>query len=377
MSNPTHAVSRSLIFATLLYSCSSSLHTTSTSNAGSAAEKYYSADDFNKVRKIDAHIHIYTDKTAFIQQALKDNFRLLTISADDPGDSVGITQKDKWAFDHCRAFPETVKYITTFSVRNFNESNWLDSTIRKLDASLSQGAIGVKIYKVIGMWLRDSDGKLVMIDDKRFDPLIAFLTKRNVPVLGHLGEPKNCWLPVEQMTVAGDRHYFTVMPEFHMYSHPEFPSYEEQIAARDRMLEKNPQLRFIGAHMGSLEWSVDELAKRLDKFPNMAVDMAARICHWQHQAVTDWKKVRDFCIKYQDRLLYATDLFTDGSQGPGEFEQHAHDEWMRDWKFFVTGDELTAPQVTGAFNGLKLPAAVIDKLYRTNAEKWFLSAQGK
>ena len=66
-------------------------------------------------------------------------------------------------------------------------------------------------------------------------------------------------------------------------------------------------MKFIGAHLGSLEWNVDELARRLDKFPNMAVDMAARITHLQFQSATNWQKVHDFMIKYQDRLLYATD----------------------------------------------------------------------
>ena len=84
--------------------------------------------------------------------------------------------------------------------------------------------------------------------------------------------------------------------------------------ARDHMLEKHPGLQFIGAHLGSLEWSVDELAKRLDKFPNMAVDMAARISHLQYQAKINWQKVHDFCIKYQDRLLYATDILISGSE---------------------------------------------------------------
>ena len=92
-----------------------------------------------------------------------------------------------------------------------------------------------------------------------------------------------------------------------MYRHPEFPSYEDQIVARDRMLEKHADLQFVGAHLGSLEWSVDELAKRLDRFPNMAVDMAARIPHLQVQSVKNWQKVHDFMIKYQDRLIYATD----------------------------------------------------------------------
>ena len=110
-----------------------------------------------------------------------------------------------------------------------------------------------------------------MIDDPRFDSLFAFLEKNRVPVVGHLGEPRNCWLPVNQMTVKGDISYFTQWPVYHMYKHPEMPSYEDQISARDNMLAKHPTLTFVGAHLGSLEWNVDSLAARLDRFPNMAV----------------------------------------------------------------------------------------------------------
>ncbi len=156
-----------------------------------------------------------------------------------------------------------------------------------------------------------------------------------------------------------------------MYLHPQFPSYEEQIAARDHMLEKHPDLKFIGAHLGSLEWSVDELARRLDKFPGMAVDMAARISHLQYQAKTNWQKVHDFCIKYQDRLLYATDILVNGTENPLTIKKQAHDTWRNDWKFFTTDEEMQSSEFEGGFKGLKLPRAVIDKIYRTNAEKWF------
>jgi predicted TIM-barrel fold metal-dependent hydrolase len=143
------------------------------------------------------------------------------------------------------------------------------------------------------------------------------------------------------------------------------------------MLEKHPDLTFVGAHLGSLEWSVDELAKRLDKFPNMAVDMAERISHFQYQALTDWQKVHDFFIKYQDRLLYGTDLRMGASdiagQGitdPAEVRKHVHEVWLRHWKFFTTDETMTVPKVAGEFKGLKLPKEVVDKIYRKNAEKW-------
>ena len=68
------------------------------------------------------------------------------------------------------------------------------------------------------------------------------------------------------------------------------------------MLEKHPNLTFVGAHMGSLEHDVDELAGRLDKFPNMSVDLAARIGQVFYQTIHDREKVGSFFIKYQDRL---------------------------------------------------------------------------
>src|SRR5690606_9798192 len=159
---------------------------------------------------------------------------------------------------------------------------------------------------------------------------------------------------------------------------PEFPSYEDQVNARDRMLEKHPDLNFVGAHLGSLEWNVDELAKRLDKFPNMAVDMAERIYHLQHQAVTDRQKVHAFLIKYQDRLIYGTDLRTGASdivskglKDPEEIKQHAHEVWLRHWEFFTSDGTMEVPKVQGTFKGMKLPKEVIEKIYRKNAEKWF------
>ena len=157
-----------------------------------------------------------------------------------------------------------------------------------------------------------------------------------------------------------------------MYLHPGFTTYEDQVNARDRMLEKHPDLRFVGAHLGSLEWSVDELSKRLDKFPNMAVDMAERISHFEQQSQQDYEKVRNFFMKYQDRLIYATDFIVDDSKPAAEMNKHAHDVRMSHWKFFATDEVMFVPtSVDGEFKGLKLPKQVIDKIYRKNAELWF------
>jgi hypothetical protein len=189
--------------------------------------------------------------------------------------------------------------------------------------------------------------------------------------VGHLGEPKNCWLPLDSMTTQNDRRYFEEHPEYHMYLQPEMPLHEALMDARDRMLEKNPDLRFVGAHLASLEYSVDELAKRLDRFPNMAVDLAARMGQLFYQTAQDHEKVREFFIKYQDRILYGTDLVDNGKGSREDLYRNMEENWRRDWEFFVSDHDMNSSLIQDSFRGLKLPNEVVDKIYYHNAVKWF------
>lgn len=330
---------------------------------------YYTNADYPAVEKIDAHVHIWTADTTIIHVAREDNFRMLTIVVDeDPG----IVLQEQYATQHQKQFPQYVSFATSFSVDEWDAPDWSKKTIDKIKAAVANGAIGVKIYKNIGMTLKDKQGHFVMIDNPRFDELLDYLTKAEIPVIGHLGEPKDCWLPLDQMLINSNRKYYMKHPEFHMFAHPSYPSYEQQIAARDHMLEKHPQLQFVGAHLGSLEWNTDTLAMHLDKLPNMAVDMAARVSSLQFLTSKDWQKVHDFFIRYQDRLIYGTDRSAENSKKtPAEVAQFIHNAWLEDWTFFATSDTLHSSSFEGAFTGLKLPKTVIDKIYRKNAEKWF------
>jgi predicted TIM-barrel fold metal-dependent hydrolase len=336
-----------------------------------ATPEYYTVEDYARVEKIDSHVHISTDDTTFMQVARADNFRLLTINVNSPS-SPTIEEQRAVGIRLSQQFPGRVSYATTLSVDNFNEPEWEQQTIAYLKESFDKGAIGVKVWKNIGMDLKDAEGKFVMIDHPRFDPVMNFLEQQQKPLLSHQGEPRNCWLPVDEMTVENDKNYFTNNPQYHMYLHPEYPSYEDQIQARDRLLDKHPNLPVVSVHLASLEWSVDELSRWLDKYPHAGVDMAARIPHWQHQAVSDWQKVHDFLVKYQDRLLYATDLGFSARNGrtPEAANQSAHDTWLRDWRFFVSDEVMTHPSVRGVFKGMKLPREAVDKIFRQNAEKY-------
>jgi predicted TIM-barrel fold metal-dependent hydrolase len=332
--------------------------------------QYYTVDDFASVAKVNTHAHLNTDDTLFLHQAKLDNFRLISVNVD-ASDFIPIREQQEVAVRLCAAYPHELSYATSFEVTEFGTPDWQTKTLAYLNDSFSRGAIAVKVWKNIGMELKDANGVFVQIDDPRFDPILDFIEQHDITVIGHIGEPRNAWLPVTEMTVGGDRKYFSEHPQFHMYLHPEYPRYEQIIAARDHMLEKHPSLRFVGAHLGSLEWSVDELAKRLDRYPNMAVDMAERISHLQYQAVTQWQKVHDFLIRYQDRLIYATDETVDGSKPPAEVALAAHENWLRHWRFFVSGDTMRVPKVEESFRGMRLPREAVDKIYRKNAEKWF------
>lgn len=333
-------------------------------------QEYYSKDDFKEVVKTDVHIHIFTERDDFMEVASDMNFRVVNVALDIRNNLASVRSKFRFGEAQQKNHPSSVETVTAFSMEGWDDPGWLDTNLAWLDSCIDRGAIAVKIWKNIGMVFRDKDNKLIMIDNPRFDSIFKMLADRKVPVLGHLGEPKNCWLPLEEMTTNNDRNYFGRHPEYHMYRHPDFPSYEDQIAARDRMLEKNPSLVFVGAHMGSLEWSVDELAKHFDRFPNMAVDLAARMGQVFYQTAHDREKVRDFFIKYQDRLLYATDMGAEEDDTKADLEKKLGSTWMRDWEFFVTDDTLTSNLVNEPYRGLKLPREVVDKIYNGNARKW-------
>jgi hypothetical protein len=319
--------------------------------------------DYAGSPKIDSHVHIDTYEPDFVLLAKEEGFRLMTLVTRSANQE-HIDREFAWARSQHEAFPETVSFATTISMEDFGNPDWQQVTIARLRHDFANGAGAVKLWKDIGMTFRDEDSSFIMIDDPRFDPVLEYIASQGKTLIGHFGEPRNCWLPVDSMTVPGDSSYFTNHPEYHMYLHPEYPSYDDQIRARDNMLAKHPDLAFVGAHLGSLEWSVSELAERLDRFPNMAVDMAARISHLQIQ---DRETVREFIIDYQDRLLYGTDA---GVSESTEAFDWIVEKWHRDWLYFTTDSVLTSPEVWNTFIGLRLPMPVVRMIYYQNAERW-------
>jgi predicted TIM-barrel fold metal-dependent hydrolase len=350
------------------------------SAAHSADAESYTAADFAQVRKYDAHVHANTDDHRFLDIAAQDGFEILSINVDYP-DFPPLDRQAQLAHMLNARDPRHFHFCTTFSMEGFGGAKWTANTVRHIDAEMARGALCVKVWKNIGMVERDARGRFIMLDDRRFDGVMNHLEAQGIPLVAHQAEPKNCWLPLEAMTTQNDRSYFREHPEYHMYLHPLQPGYESLLAARDRFVARHPKLKFVGAHLASLEWSVDEVAKFLDTYPNAMADLAARMTQVQYQSKSDPDKVRRFFVKYQDRLLYGSDLTESPPEqheraqnpptDPAQFAAEADTFWRSDWIYLATSAVQRIEDIKAKVQGLALPKPVIDKIYYSNARRVF------
>lgn len=331
---------------------------------------HYLPGDFVLVPKIDIHFHYNSSDDRYLLYADSLNFRLVSPNVD-AGRS--IDEQFDIAKVIKKKYPGKFAFFGTFPVGDFESAGFGKATIARIEQCMKAGAAGIKIWKNIGMSQLDRTGKYVMADHKAFNPIFTYLEKHQITLIAHLGEPRNCWLPADQMTTANDKRYFTSHPQYHMYLHPEAPTYEDQIKARNYLLQKYPRLDFIGAHLASEEWSTEVLSGSLDSYPSLKVDLAARMSHLQYQSSNDRERVRNFLIRYQDRIMYGTDMSVDekSTNYPAVCEGMKK-TWINHWYYLATDSVMTFKDLPDKkIKGLQLPREVIDKLFFKNAEVYF------
>lgn len=352
---------------------------------------YYSPEDFIKSPKFDAHIHYDTFDDLFLRKAEKANIRLLSINTDT-GFPIVTQFKIGWFLKIC--YPRSFNFISTFDATAFASKAFAENIVKQIKKYMAAGARGVKIWKNIGMGLKNEAGRYIMADDPAFYPIYAFLEKERIPLLAHLGEPRNCWLPYKQMTIPDDVLYYHRNPDYHLYMHPEIPSYERQIVARDHILERYPNLIFVGAHLGSMEWSLEEVAKRMDKYPNFYVDLSGRFGHIFEHAFHDRDCVVSFFEKYQSRILYGSDWHVSKFNKrrwmklfckcfPNIYMRlvfrHMRHTFKKHWLFLATDQMIKTGKLTNTphspehLKGLKLPRKVVDRIFYENAVEVYLN----
>jgi predicted TIM-barrel fold metal-dependent hydrolase len=321
---------------------------------------------FAALGPIDAHAHIYKDDPAFKPLFERLNLRILNICVVDDRDPAFANLESQRAdlLKVRRVTGGRAVLCTTFSPYDFESPGFADRVIRELGADFDGGAVAVKIYKVMGMEMKSKAGKWVMANDPAFAPIYKYIASRNRTLVAHLAEPDSCWQPPDP--ASPDYEYYNEHPGEYAYKHPEWPSKTAILDARDDLVAKNPNLRVIGAHLGSMESDLDQMARRFDRYPNFAVDAAARMPYFMIQPRD---KVRAFLLKYQDRILYATDQVVMPSEKPEARIKEWTDAFARDWKFLATTQ--TVEYNGHKYQGIELPAQVVKKLFRENALRWF------
>lgn len=325
------------------------------------------------VEKIDFHTHYRYDLEFLVP--LLDKWKMQTLLVDVcRNDSSGVHRYWEEIKKQQSAFPDRYFLCSGFNAFGIDDPEYAQKIIEQLETEIAEGAQLVKVWKNFGMVDKDAAGNYVQIDDPRLQPIWDFLIEKNIPVLAHIAEPIQAWRPLQE----GNPHYnyYKNNPQYHAYQHPEIPRWETIIAARDNWLAKNPQLTVVGAHMGSMSHDVDLIAQRLDQYPNFFVEPAARFGDLTGQ---DSEKVRQFFLKYQDRILYGTDLGT--SQPSEELSDEAiknRENYIQKmlelhWIYFSGTDSLyyDSPMISFPVqtHSLALPESVLRKVYAGNARK--------
>ncbi|UWZ82385.1 amidohydrolase family protein [Occallatibacter riparius] len=318
---------------------------------------------FRAVEPIDTHAHVFA-ADGFVALLERLNLHILDILVVD---DMSPTHKDlsrqrSEAMDVVRASHGYAALCTSFDPYSFNQPGYAKNVIRGLDEDFDNGAIAVKLWKNVGMEIKDANGHYLMADNPVFAPIFQDIAARNKTLVAHLADPDSGWQPPNP--ASPDYEYYRDHPSAYMYGKKGVPSKEEILRARDHVLEQNPNLRVVGAHLGSMESDLDELGRRLDRYPNFAVDIAARVPYFEMQPR---ERMIAFITKYQDRLIYGTDV--DYAGGAESSLGWIESVYANDWRYFATSDtiEYKGKQV----KGLSLPDTVLRKIYHENAVKWF------
>ena len=233
-----------------------------------------------------------------------------------------------------------------------------ERTAKALRDAVSSGEVsGLKVLKQFGLRYKNPDGSLIKIDDARWDPIWAACGELGIPVIIHTADPAAFFDPIDETNERWEE--LSRRPEWSFHG-DQFPSRDELLAARNRVIQRHPKTQFIGAHVANNAEDLATVSRWLDEMPNLWVEPASRIGELGRQPFT----ARKFLIKYADRLLFGTD----GPQPETRIRLY--------WRFFETADEsfpysekIPPPQGLWQIYGVELPDDVLRKLYYQNAAK--------
>jgi predicted TIM-barrel fold metal-dependent hydrolase len=249
----------------------------------------------------------------------------------------------------------------TFALINFDgidDDDWGQREAKRLEEGFKAGAKGLKFHKTFGLRYRYKNGKLVAIDDPKLDPVWEMCAKHKRPVVIHIADPAAFFTPLDRNNERW--HELNDNPGWLFYG-DQFPKRQILLDQLHRVIAKHPKTTFVNTHFGNNAEDLASVAEKLDKYPNMYVDIDARISELGRQPYA----TRKFFLKYPDRIMFGTDT------------PPRRDAFRIYYRFLETDDEYfdcsASHHRQGFWNiyGIYLPPEVLEKVYHKNAERLF------
>jgi predicted TIM-barrel fold metal-dependent hydrolase len=243
--------------------------------------------------------------------------------------------------------------FTNIDFNNFGEEGWTDRTLKELEDDVKTGANGLKIYKNLGLTLKDSNGNRVLADDERLDPIWQKCGELGIPVLIHTGEPFQFWQPQDK----NNERWLELKQKPNRYRNPKiYPPWEQVMEEQHNVFREHSNTIFINAHLGWLGNNLAKLGELMDEIPNMYTEIGAVLAELGRQP----RFAREWFIKYQDRIMFGKD-----SWNPEEYYVYFRVLETEDEYF----DYYRKRHAFWKMYGLGLPEEVLKKLYYKNALK--------
>jgi predicted TIM-barrel fold metal-dependent hydrolase len=239
----------------------------------------------------------------------------------------------------------------------------------EIERARAAGARGLKVLKTLGLYLREgvTSGPLVKIDDRRFDPMWEACAAHRLPVAIHISDPEAFFLPIDRFNERFEE--LNAHPDWSFHG-KDFPSTRDLFEARNRVFARHPKTTFVALHVGNRAEDLGYVAECLDRFPNMHVEIGARVGELGRQP----RASRRLFDRFQDRILFGTDAVPHGKGTPQQiFGAELYEIYYR---FLETEDEYfdyapapTPPQGRWRIYGIGLPEPVLRKVYYDNAAR--------
>jgi Amidohydrolase len=268
-----------------------------------------------------------------------------------------------------RSYPGRFYSLTEPSYDLFERPDYPQLQADAIVEAHRDGARGLKILKTLGLFLREhtTTGTLVKIDDPRFDPMWETCAGLNMPVAIHVSDPLAFFRPADRFNERYEE--LSNHPDW-SFAAPEYPSNAELLEARNRVFARHPKTQFVALHVGNFAENLENVSANLDRFPNMSVDIAARLNELGRQP----RAARRFFDRYQDRILFGTDATPHGNKFPQQF--FGDDLYQIYFRFLESDDEYfdyapaaVPPQGRWRISGIDLPDDILKKVYNQNAAR--------